>query len=49
MKKGLIIYALLALMALPALLQSCASKRCGCMGNLNNVPYKQRNATIRKH
>jgi hypothetical protein len=40
MKKGLIVYVLLAMMALPVLLQSCAGKKCGCGGSLHKVsPY----------
>jgi hypothetical protein len=42
-KKNTIIIALLGLMALPVFMESCASKKCGCLNNLNYVsPRKKR-------
>jgi hypothetical protein len=42
-KKNTIIIALLGLMALPVFIESCASKKCGCLNNLNYVsPRKKR-------
>jgi hypothetical protein len=35
MKQKIIVYTLIAAFALPVLLQSCATKKCGCQQNLN--------------
>jgi hypothetical protein len=42
-KKKNMIIAILAAMALPTLIQSCAGKKCGCLNNINYVsPRKKR-------
>jgi hypothetical protein len=42
-KKSNLILVLIAIMALPLLIQSCGAKKCGCMNNLNYVaPRKNR-------